>query len=336
MRCEGPEFGDADVEDEGDQNWDDAELDGGPVGSGVEVGAAEPSRHIESPVLVAADAHFSIIDISDLDLNDSVLAEADDSGSDSGRFTPAGSVLDDGGPIASPRDPVTEGENSDRNRIRDFFADAITDPGHEFGRAFTSQPTDPLLGQDSREMANTGLEPIAPGEGGLGRSAFVTIGATASFQSLIKEIVSPDCLEALSAVGVDRLTVQCGPDYELFQSIAPHPGPQSFDIHITGFAYTDDIHREMSRCARVPGVRRTGIIITHGGKPLSPSGAGVSSELVGDWKLIYPPGSGSILEAAKVRAAPIIVANPSLMDNHQEELAEEMENRGYAIKGVSG
>lgn len=247
-------------------DWDDSESDWGSVGWGVEAGAAEPSAHIESPVLVAADARFSNDDISDLDLNDPVLFGADDP--KSGRSTPTGSGSDDDGAVASHHlDPESEGENTDENRIHDFFIDAIRDPGHEFGRAFTSRPTEPLL--DSREMDSTGLEPIPLGECGPGRTAFVTVGATASFQSLITEIVSPKCLEALSAVGVDRLIVQCGPDYALFQSIVPHPGPQSFDIHITGFAYTDDIHREMLKCARIPNVRRTGVIITHGGRPPS-------------------------------------------------------------------
>lgn len=344
MQHEGPEFGDADVEDGDHEDWTDYETEWGSVDSGIDAGAAEPSARIESPVdsgidtespvLLAADAHYSNDDdVSDLDLNDPVLVEAEDS--DSGCFTPASSSdSDDDEPMVDHQDRETE-ENSDENRILDFFSDAIIDPGHEFGRAFGTKVTDPLLGKDSREMDSTGLEPVAPGEGGPGRTAFVTVGATASFKSLITEIISPDCLDALSSVAVDRLIVQCGPDYEYFESILPHPGPQSFDIHITGFAYTDDIHREMMKCARVPGVRRTGIIITHGGKPSFPR-IWVSSKPIGDLELMCTPGSGSILEAAKVRAAPIIVPNPSLMDNHQEELAEEMENRGYAIKGVSG
>ena len=44
-------------------------------------------------------------------------------------------------------------------------------------------------------------------------------------------------------------------------------------------------------------------------------------------------GSGSILEALRVGVPFIMVPNPSLLDNHQTELAIEIENQGYGIHG---
>lgn len=46
-----------------------------------------------------------------------------------------------------------------------------------------------------------------------------------------------------------------------------------------------------------------------------------------------PPGSGSILAALRINAPLIVVPNPHLLDNHQNELAEELARQGYVIHG---
>lgn len=40
-------------------------------------------------------------------------------------------------------------------------------------------------------------------------------------------------------------------------------------------------------------------------------------------------GSGSILDALRLNKLLIVVPNPTLLDNHQIELAEALEQRGY-------
>ena len=44
-------------------------------------------------------------------------------------------------------------------------------------------------------------------------------------------------------------------------------------------------------------------------------------------------GSGSILDALRIAVPLIVVPNPALLDNHQEELAEELANQGYVVHG---
>ena len=44
-------------------------------------------------------------------------------------------------------------------------------------------------------------------------------------------------------------------------------------------------------------------------------------------------GSGSILDALRIAVPLIVVPNPSLLDNHQVELAEELAAQGYVIHG---
>ena len=44
-------------------------------------------------------------------------------------------------------------------------------------------------------------------------------------------------------------------------------------------------------------------------------------------------GSGTVLGALRIAVPLIVVPNPSLLDNHQEELAEAMAGQGYAIHG---
>lgn len=44
-------------------------------------------------------------------------------------------------------------------------------------------------------------------------------------------------------------------------------------------------------------------------------------------------GSGSILDALRIRVPLIVVPNTSLLHNHQVELAEELSKQGYLIHG---
>lgn len=44
-------------------------------------------------------------------------------------------------------------------------------------------------------------------------------------------------------------------------------------------------------------------------------------------------GSGSILDALRVGVPLIVVPNPSLLDNHQVELAEALQEQGYVVHG---
>ena len=49
---------------------------------------------------------------------------------------------------------------------------------------------------------------------------------------------------------------------------------------------------------------------------------------------IFPlVGTGCILDALRTGASLIVVPNPSLLDNHQLELAEELAAQGYAVHG---
>ncbi|KAI2779756.1 glycosyltransferase family 1 protein [Daldinia loculata] len=146
--------------------------------------------------------------------------------------------------------------------------------------------------------------------------AFVTIGASASFKLLIEEVLSEAFLAKLKSLDFTHLIIQCGPDYDYFLSAEPEPCPDDpNELLITGFTYHDDIRRymELTTAGYVTSTfkRDRGLIITHA-------------------------GSGSILEALDFDSALIAVPNPTLMDNHQSEIAEEMDSQGHLIQGKIG
>ncbi|KAH7025933.1 uncharacterized protein B0I36DRAFT_365573 [Microdochium trichocladiopsis] len=157
----------------------------------------------------------------------------------------------------------------------------------------------------------------------LPRTCFVTIGATAGFRPLLDEVASVDFRKRLRGLGYTKLVVQCGPDLEYFQTAAAQQGQESDNasteprsLEIESFAYTDDIGSMMRLASPSAGEgergrRGYGVIISHA-------------------------GSGSIMDALRYNAKLIAVPNESLMDNHQAELADEMQTQGFLVSARVG
>ncbi|XXH03608.1 hypothetical protein Hte_010013 [Hypoxylon texense] len=173
--------------------------------------------------------------------------------------------------------------------------------------------------------------------------AFVTVGASASFRPLLEEVVSDAFVAKLASLSCTHLVVQCGPDHDFFRAavaanrrLRQVPGDGDGDgdgddgddkhdgddndndndgrLRVVSFAYKDDIVDDMLLTTPLDtpeAVRHQGLIITHA-------------------------GSGSILDALDCNSNLIAVPNTSLMDNHQSEIAEEMEKQGYLVQGKIG
>jgi beta-1,4-N-acetylglucosaminyltransferase len=102
----------------------------------------------------------------------------------------------------------------------------------------------------------------------LPRTAFVTIGATAGFRSLIREVVSDEFLHTLKRLKFTDLIVQCGPDLEYFETIKPQDALGMYDINITAFSYAPDLDKYFTAASRDNG-RDCGVIISHAGPSAS-------------------------------------------------------------------
>ncbi|KAI1763946.1 glycosyltransferase family 1 protein [Hypoxylon sp. FL1150] len=157
-------------------------------------------------------------------------------------------------------------------------------------------------------------EPVAgsPHERTNSKHVFVTVGASASFKPLIEEVISDAFVAKLESLSFTHLTVQCGPDHEFFQAAVAARPPGG--LNITGFAFKNDLFHDMQQAAPYENnevARHPGLIITHA-------------------------GSGSILDALDTNSNLIAVPNTSLMDNHQSEIAEEMERQGFLVQGKIG
>jgi beta-1,4-N-acetylglucosaminyltransferase len=155
--------------------------------------------------------------------------------------------------------------------------------------------------------------PTEPATGLLRREAFVTVGATAAFRSLIDASISLSFLSTLSRLGYTHLTIQCGPDLAYFNekfeaekdSLQQPLGSlkiRTFDFNTLGLG------QEMRGCKGVPGTSREGVVVCHA-------------------------GAGTILDAMRIGVPLIVVPNTDLLDNHQAELAVELEKQGYVTHG---
>ncbi|KAJ3078570.1 N-acetylglucosaminyldiphosphodolichol N-acetylglucosaminyltransferase catalytic subunit alg13 [Quaeritorhiza haematococci] len=131
---------------------------------------------------------------------------------------------------------------------------------------------------------------------------FVTVGTT-RFDELVQTIQTPLFLKTIKDLDCKHLIVQHGSS----PITLPHsPSPSHSDNTITSdddltttfYPYKSTLHLDMQDAS---------LIISHA-------------------------GSGSILESLKLHKPLIVVINRSLMDDHQSELAEALEEEGHLVK----
>ncbi|MCJ1483816.1 N-acetylglucosaminyldiphosphodolichol N-acetylglucosaminyltransferase catalytic subunit alg13 [Schaereria dolodes] len=142
---------------------------------------------------------------------------------------------------------------------------------------------------------------------------FVTIGATASFDSLIKAALSQSFLEALEVANYTDLLLQHGREgqkilNDFYTQAQISDVEKITGVTVNGFDFEKEGLSQVMRKAKGERDAAEGVVISHA-------------------------GSGTILDALRIAAPLIVVPNPGLLDNHQEELAEELAAQGYVIHG---
>ena len=146
-------------------------------------------------------------------------------------------------------------------------------------------------------------------------------------QALIEAVLDPKFLQTLSKLQYTRLVIQAGPDMPHYYAAKPTSFETSHGIDINAFDYNKTgLGQEMRGCQAKPPAVREGLVISHAGRFLVQN-----AQL--QQRLTYTIGSGSILEALRVGVPFVMVPNPSLLDDHQTELAIEIESQGYGIHG---
>ncbi|KAJ5281101.1 family 28 glycosyltransferase [Penicillium angulare] len=154
---------------------------------------------------------------------------------------------------------------------------------------------------------------------------FVTVGATASFERLIQEVLNEAFFRTLASNNFTHLTIQYGKDTKaLVDELLgrdPDDSPDRHGIILHTFDFAPDLSHYMGMTMERPpqGMehlpviqkQKLGLIVTHA-------------------------GTGSILEALRCGVPTIVVPNPDLADNHQEELALMIQKLQYGVMAHVG
>ncbi|KAF9951666.1 N-acetylglucosaminyldiphosphodolichol N-acetylglucosaminyltransferase catalytic subunit alg13 [Mortierella alpina] len=132
----------------------------------------------------------------------------------------------------------------------------------------------------------------------MARNVFVTVGST-RFDRLVAVAASASFLQLVHQLGYTHLILQHGKS-----PITLHtPATPSEEAHLAPYSYKSSLQEDMENAD---------LIISHA-------------------------GSGSILEALRLKKRLIVVVNEDLMDNHQQELGSALHGQKYLVcTSVSG
>lgn len=152
------------------------------------------------------------------------------------------------------------------------------------------------------------------------RTVFVTCGATVPFPQLVRILLSKKLLERVSDGGFSRIVVQYGKGYDLeFQERLEALGCTSGKFSVTAGELGASNTALSSGIYAPSGIEIVGI-------EFSTKVQDVVS--VADL-VISHAGTGSILDALRLRKPLIVCVNDELMDNHQQQIANKFQEKGY-------
>ena len=146
---------------------------------------------------------------------------------------------------------------------------------------------------------------------------FVTVGST-RFDDLVDTVLSSPVLESFKKQGFETIIIQCG-QYEGGQVDTTAHRDDTWSLERDGlmvqmWRYKQSLSEEFEVADLVLSHAGTSLHVRH------------SSNLILHHNAI---GSGTILDVLRLGKPLIVVPNPSLLDNHQVELAEALEKLGY-------
>lgn len=152
-----------------------------------------------------------------------------------------------------------------------------------------------------------------------GMHVFLTVGST-RFDALVQAALDQPVLDALRARGYRSLDVQCGnSDFDTAQL------QQLADDHWRRTDHTLDINVWRFKPSLKQDYERADLIISHAGILSFPA---LASPPVPP-TAFSSPGSGTIIDVLRLGKPLIVVPNPTLLDNHQEELSDALEGLGH-------
>ncbi|TFK43002.1 glycosyltransferase family 1 protein [Crucibulum laeve] len=127
--------------------------------------------------------------------------------------------------------------------------------------------------------------------------AFVTVGST-KFDALVNSVFSEAVILSLSQRGYTKLVVQCGNSTFEFADFVANGESQVLEkegVEVEYWKFKPSLQEEFDKAD---------LVISHA-------------------------GSGTILDVLRLPKPLIVVPNPTLLDNHQEELATSLGDLGH-------
>lgn len=110
---------------------------------------------------------------------------------------------------------------------------------------------------------------MAKNDGPRSRTCFVTIGATASFNDLLSNVLKPKFLEALRGAGYTDLLLQYGTEgktiFEKFLEDEKLGKNYNYNLRINGFAFNKKGLGQEMRAAKGENGAAEGVVISHAG-----------------------------------------------------------------------
>ncbi|KAG5416743.1 ALG13 [Candida metapsilosis] len=153
----------------------------------------------------------------------------------------------------------------------------------------------------------------------------VTTGATITFKQLIEAVVSTRFINSLIELGVSRLFIQYGNEIKGSQ----HISRQFFQNQLEKSNIEKEFKFTLENDATNDTITLANNEIEIVTFPFSPRIQGYikQADIV-----ISHAGTGSIIDTLRNRKKLIVVVNNQLMDNHQEEIANEFVKMNYCAK----